>query len=307
MRRPALLVASALTLASVSLGCERREPSADPATEPSSEPTTEERRPAPPTPTERQEPEAAPLPASRDVEIETIDHVLIGATLYPAPDANAPAVVLVHELGATRAQWAMVIEALRVAPALTVLAIDLRGHGASTQRLAGSAVSYGDFDAEAWSATANDVVAAVEWLRSPDGPVHPSRVAVVGSSIGATAVVRAAANDRTLDVIATLSPGRAYRGVDSILVAVDLGPRAYLGVASREETDSVETAEALARITHGRTEFVDGSAHGLAMLGEHGDITEHLVSFLRESFAAPAAVAPVAAPPEEVAPTAAPQ
>jgi hypothetical protein len=68
-----------------------------------------------------------------------------------------------------------------------------------------------------------------------------------------------------------------------------MGPRAFLGIASREETDSVETAEALGRITGGRTELVDGRAHGVAMLAEHTDLTRHLVSFLRESLAAPPA------------------
>lgn len=300
MRRP-LVLASLLALASASsLGCERREP----------QPTSraEDEAPTPPTPSERQEPAAPPLlPEPRDVEIETLDHYLLGATLYASPDPTAPAVVLVHELGATRAQWSGVIEALREAPALTVLAIDLRGHGAST-RVGDRTVTYGDFDTEAWARASDDVSAAVEYLHSAAAPLHPSRIAVVGSSIGATAVIRAASEDRTLDVIAALSPGRAYRGVDSILVAMNMGPRAYLGIASREEQDAVETAEALSRLTHGRTEIVDGAAHGLAILAEHEDVTRHLVTFLRESLAAPRALdARVERPEEdEVVPAAAP-
>ena len=292
MRRPALLVVSTLALASI-VACERRPPSL--ATSPAHEPTAAQ----PPAPDERPS-EAAPvaLAEPREVAFETLDHVTIAATFYPGASPEAPAVVLVHQLGSSRAEWAAVIDALREGPALAVLAIDMRGHGASTQR-GGAAISYGDFDADAWARTSDDVSAAVQWLRSPEtSGVRPSRIALVGASIGATAVVRAAAEDRSLDVIATLSPGRAYRGVDSILVAVHMGPRAFLGVASREETDCAETAEALARITGGRTEIVDGRAHGVAMLGEHTDLTGHVVSFLRESLAAPPVVRPGEAPVE---------
>jgi len=106
---------------------------------------------------------------------------------------------------------------------LTVLAFDLRGHGESN-RSEGGEVSYGGFDTEAWAATSHDVEAAVAYLRSPVAPVQPARIALVGSSIGSTAVVRAAALDPSLDVLVLLSPGRAYRGVDGILPAVPMGP-----------------------------------------------------------------------------------
>jgi dienelactone hydrolase len=262
--------------------CERRAPA-------SSEPA----RPTPTAPSEREsEPAARPEPAPVlaapvEVQFPTQDHLVVHGTLYPGAEPTAGAVVLVHQLGSARGEWAAVVEALREAPALTVLAIDLRGHGESNVDAEGHALNYGDFDTEAWSATQSDVTAAVDYLRSSDAPVHPGRIALVGASIGATAVVRAAAEDRSLDVIATLSPGRAYRGVDSILVAVHMGERSFLGLAAREETDSVETAEALARITGGRTELIDGHAHGVAMLSESTELVGILSRFLRESLARP--------------------
>jgi pimeloyl-ACP methyl ester carboxylesterase len=276
--------------------CERRAPA-------SSEPV----RPAPSEPSERgSEPAARPeapaaLATPVEVQFPTQDHFVVHGTLYPGAEPTAGAVVLVHQLGSARGEWGSLVEALREAPALTVLAIDLRGHGASSADAEGHAVSYGDFDAEAWAATQNDVTAAVDYLRSSEAPVHPRRIALVGASIGATAVVRAAAEDRSLDVIATLSPGRAYRGVDSILVAVHMGERSYLGLAAREETDSVETAEALARITGGRTELIDGRAHGVALLSESTELAGILTRFLRESLERPISEAARAALPAAAA------
>jgi len=241
-------------------------------------------------PTAPTEPRAAPAERSvsppQEASFRTDDGVTIHGTLYPAADRSAPAVILVHQLGSSRGEWAAVIEALREEPTLTVFAIDLRGHGESTEGPDG-AISYGGFDTAAWAALEQDVRGAIRHLRSEESWLLPSRVALVGSSIGATAVIRTAARDPNLDVIAVLSPGRAYHGVDAILAATELGPRAFLALASREELDCVETAEALARITSGRTELYDGAAHGVAMLDGHEERTALLVSFLRDALARP--------------------
>ncbi|MBX7194030.1 MAG: alpha/beta fold hydrolase [Sandaracinaceae bacterium] len=268
--------------------CDRRAPAHTPAA-----PSTAEAPPvehAPASPVERpSEPVVVPLPDPVEVELAASQGVVLHGSLYPASDPGAPAVILVHQLGSSRAEWATVIDALRESPTLTVLAIDLRGHGQSVRGAHGEDVSYGAFATDDWAHTSDDVRAFVAYLRSEGAPVHPSRIAVVGSSIGATAVVRAAVEDPSLDVIATLSPGRAYRGVDSILVALPIGPRAFFALASREELDSVETAEALARLTGGRVEIVDGHGHGVQILAESPDTLTTLATFLRESLAAPPA------------------
>jgi pimeloyl-ACP methyl ester carboxylesterase len=274
--------------------CERREAT-----------TNAPPRPAPAAPSEREsEPVARAtlaLPDPVEVQFAAQGRVVVHGTLYPATEPRAAAVVLVHQLGSTRAEWAPLLEALREEPAFTVLAIDLRGHGESNVDADGHALTFGDFDTAAWTDTQHDVTAAVDYLRSTEAPVHPRRIALVGASIGATAVVRAAAEDRSLDVIATLSPGRAYRGVDSILVAVNMGERSFLGLASREESDSVETAEALARITGGCTELVDGHAHGVALFSESSELVGILARFLRESTDRPMSDAARAALPAALA------
>lgn len=243
-------------------------------------------------------PEPAPLPPPVEMSFRTVDGVTIHGTLYPAPERTAPAVVLVHQLGSSRAEWAGLIEALRAEPPISVLAIDLRGHGESTEGPNG-ALSYGSFDTAAWEALEHDVRGAVAHLRSEESMLLPSRVALVGSSIGATAVIRTAAQDPRLDVLAVLSPGRAYHGVDAILAAVDMGPRSFLALASRGELDCVETSEALARITGGRAELYDGQAHGVAMLAEHDERTALLATFVRDSLAAPRPTPPVDDAPAE--------
>lgn len=238
------------------------------------------------------------LPDAQRVEIVTYDGVTLHGTLYAASEPTANAVVLVHSLGTSEGEWSAWVEAFRAPPsALSVLTIDLRGHGESTRAEDGGRLDQSSFDAEAWALTGRDVAAATQWLVGNVSPVHPARVAVVGADMGATALVRAAAQDPSLDVLVVLSPGRAYRGVDSILVATEMGPRRLLALAARRDADNVETAEALARITGGEARVLDGEGHGVELLAAHEGLIDRVVGFVGEGLAAPR---PVAAPPTEL-------
>lgn len=231
----------------------------------------------------RDEPASADFsrPEAVSVRFETLDGVTVHGTLSPASDGTAPAVVLVHQLGSHRDEWRPLVDALRRSDDLTTLAIDLRGHGESVVGQ-GGALDFSRFDSEAWARTELDVAAAVRYLRE-QAPVHPRKIALVGSSIGATAVVRAAAEDRALDVLVLLSPGRAYRGVDAITPALHFGPRALLAFAAEGEEDCVQTAQALSRLSQGSVEIVPGAAHGVALLDDAR--TARIVAFLREALA----------------------
>nr|MBK7070627.1 hypothetical protein [Deltaproteobacteria bacterium] len=54
-------------------------------------------------------------------------------TLYPGADGQTGAVLLLHQLGSNRAEWQPLIDRLQQPPAITVLSLDLRGHGDSVR------------------------------------------------------------------------------------------------------------------------------------------------------------------------------
>lgn len=234
------------------------------------------------------EPAATPdvLPPSVEVRFYTSDGVAIVGTLQPAAHADAPAVVLVHQLGSDRREWAPLVERLGHASSLTTLAIDLRGHGGSTTSETGSVLSYDAFDANAWANTERDVRAAVTYLHDTSPDVTPTHVAAVGASIGGTAVLAAAALDPRIEHLVVLSPGRAYHGFDGITPAMSLGDRPLLAVVARDEEDNVETANALGRLTHGEPMIVEGSAHGIGLFDVPG-VLDRTETFLREALGAP--------------------
>ncbi len=233
------------------------------------------------------EPVAETLPEPRIVRFETSDGVTIVGQLAPAARPEAGAVILVHQLGSDRSEWAPLIARLHEAPSITTLAIDMRGHGESTTSTAGE-VEFHAFDREAWARTQEDVLAAVAFLGSEASGVRPARISAVGSSIGSTAVIAAAAREPLLVSFAAISPGRAYHGFDSLTPMLELGSRGFFTIVSRDETEGVETAEAMARVTHTDALVVDGTAHGVALFSAEPSTLDALVAFLRTDLGASA-------------------
>ncbi|MCS6858352.1 MAG: alpha/beta fold hydrolase [Sandaracinaceae bacterium] len=224
-----------------------------------------------------------PLPEPIEVRTPSRDGIWLRGTLYPAPEPDAPLVLLVHQLGSSRKEWEEVIRELRKAPPLAVLAIDLRGHGESTESEGQERISFLNFTQKDWERLEIDVTTMVHYLRGPASPVRPRKIFLVGSSIGATAVIRTAAADPSLEVLALLSPGRAYHGVDVMVPASKLGPRRLLAIASRHESDSAETASVLAKLTQGKALVVDEEGHGVSLLSANSSHLRTLVDFLREN------------------------
>ncbi len=206
----------------------------------------------------------------REVEFTTEDGVIIHGTLLPGPSRkqDEPAadgvVLLVHQVGSTRHEWAAFAPLL--AETHTVLSIDLRGHGDSLFASDGSALDAETFSDEDWSKTVLDVRAAVSYLR--DLQPAPSSLTLIGSSIGASAVFLYAADDPNIDGLGLISPGLAYRGMKLLEIAGKVKARHVLFVAMKGDKDSATAARKLARKVKGSTlRIFDGQGHGVTMEG----------------------------------------
>ncbi len=139
--------------------------------------------------------------------LRTADGVTLrGSYLARAGDTS---VLLAHGFAANRRKPSYARLAQGIARELPVLALDLRGHGASRGRS-----TLGDREAM-------DVEAGVEWLRR----LGFSRVVLVGASMGGTAVLHAAARGVEVLGVAVVSapavfraepPSRALAQLDSV-------------------------------------------------------------------------------------------
>ncbi len=222
------------------------------------------------------------MPSSREVRFQTNDRVMIVGTLQPGARPDAPLVILVHQIAGDHSDFEPLLTRLHASPTIATLAIDLRGHGASTEGPEGT-LSFRDFDHEMWARTKEDVIAARQFVDSAESGVRPSRVAIVGASIGSTAAITAAATMQNVDALVALSPGRAYQGFDAITPSTQLGGRPFLAVATQHESDSLETAQAMARITSSEVLLTESQGHGAALLDPSGEVLTQVERFLRSS------------------------
>lgn len=222
------------------------------------------------------------------VEYVTSDGVTISGTFVGGDEgedqAPGPVAVLVHQLGSTRAEWTPLVEALTRAPRISVLAIDLRGHGEST-RAGERTLDFNAFDEGDWAKLEIDVAGAVALARER---FEANRIVLVGSSIGSSAVIRAAASDPSIAAVAAISPGRAYRGVDAMTPIAALSGRPFLAIASSGEADSAESARAMAAATGGEVQLYRGTAHGIAIAVDSPEMIGRVEAFVRRSIEQPA-------------------
>jgi dienelactone hydrolase len=215
----------------------------------------------------------------QEVSLRTDDGVAIAGALY-LPGRPGPGIVLLHALSRTHEDWASV--ASRLADAgFVVLAIDLRGHGASGPLPEGATLD----DLTPMMA---DVKAARAFLATRREAV-PGRVGFAGASIGANLAILAAAADPTVRSLALLSPGIDYRGLRPEAAIKKYGGRPALIIASQEDTYAAGAARQLAVAGAGPgigirdLKILNGAGHGAAMLARQPDLASSLVDWFRRT------------------------
>jgi len=168
---------------------------------------------------------------AQQVSFKTDDGVTVAATWHEPPARPAPAVIYVHMLQRSQADWEG-FAAQAAAEGIGGLTIDLRGHGDTPG-------SNQDF-----SGMVKDVRAARQFL-SARGDVTPGRIAIAGASIGATLAAQAAADDASVASLALLSPSLDYRGLRLDAAVKKFGARPVLLVASDDDGYAIRSVRDL--------------------------------------------------------------
>lgn len=142
-----------------------------------------------------------------------------GATLrgwfVPAEGAAERAIVGLHGGGGDRRSWLSLVPALHAA-GYPVLLFDARGHGASD----------GDPSFSTW----RDLVTALDWLEHERGI---GRAAALGSSLGASNALVAAALDERLDAVVAQSGGTSVADLLRSLPQLARVPGPIVALAAR--------------------------------------------------------------------------
>lgn len=219
---------------------------------------------------------------SQRVSFRTDDGVTIAATWYEPLDSaragrlngSAPAVILVHMLNRSRRDWDSFASRLAFA-GVGALAIDLRGHGDSHHPRPDPANPD-------YSAMVRDIVSARRYLASR-GDVAPSRIGLVGASLGANLAALAAA-DGSFVSLALLSPSLDYRGLRIEAAIKKYGKRPLLLVASDDDPYARRSALELQK-SSGAAELLtlNAAGHGTRMFDRAPELPQAIIEFLRRT------------------------
>lgn len=208
--------------------------------------------------------------------LRTEDGVAIAAELRPAASGRpAPGVILVHMLTRTHDDWQPLAGRLSDA-GLAVVAIDLRGHGASGAATAG--------DPEDMSASVLDVKAARVFLTG-HADVCSGRIGIAGAQVGANLAILEAAYDPLVRSVALLSPGIEYRKVRADAAMRKYNERPALILASTEDSYASRSVRELSTMGAGIRDLrlVTGAGHGTVMLARQPDLIGVLVDWFRRT------------------------
>jgi pimeloyl-ACP methyl ester carboxylesterase len=166
---------------------------------------------------------------------------LAGSWYQASPEA--PVVVLLHRMGGQRSDWRPLVQRLQQdGPELSLLALDLRGHGqsgASEGRVGGGLQGK---DIEQIPGDLRATLAEVDRRlgRKAD------RVVGVGADLGATALALAASQDPRWSALALLAPVAGLRGVDIYRPFAEVRRRPVWLAAAREDPISQDPFKAMA-------------------------------------------------------------
>lgn len=152
----------------------------------------------------------------KQVEVVTKDRVKLAGTIWSASQPGGAGVVLLHMVKSDRGAWAPLVPHLR-ARGLTVLTIDLRGHGANVKKgFDPLAQRVEKRDPKLFADMHQDAIAAVRFLVK-EGRCDPKRIALVGASVGASIALDAARRyPSEASAVCCMSPGANYLGLDSL-------------------------------------------------------------------------------------------
>jgi len=196
----------------------------------------------------------------------------ISGTVYKA-DSNTPrkAVILIPMLGKTRDSYpqSFVSDIHDKIPETVVLALDMRGHGKST-----NLGTYDSFQTEDYKAMKDDLATAKKTLKNKYPTIE--KFYLVGASVGSTAAILAAQQDSDFGKVVMISPGMDYQGV-SIERAVKDYIMPVLAVASSNDRDAYNTAlwvYSTSGSAQREKKIYEGlSAHGTDIFGQEGSDT----------------------------------
>lgn len=216
-------------------------------------------------------------PAAIEMSLTTPDgFVLKGTLALPPAKGKVPVVILAHQFHSDRSGWAPLAEKLH-ARGIGTLALDLRGHGESTQKHGAEVKVTDDFAASAKAVGFDQIPAdlglVATWVRKQHG-VDARRIGLAGASVGAFSVLLAEPKVHPVAVLSLSPAGNAAFGdhaMDELKTSILKGQASVLVLAASDDKSAFDNAQALKGLPGVDLLTADGKAHGFDFFKDRVD------------------------------------
>ena len=226
-------------------------------------------------------PAQAALPTPKKHLFLTNDNVGLVGDIYTPNDQNRhPAVVLAHMLGRTRADYQSLLEPLTNA-GFVVVNLDLRGHGSSVNSGA-KHLDFNNFTEQDWAQLPKDVLYVLKELKGVRG-VDSSKLSLVGASIGANAVIIAAAQNADVQAVVALSPGLKFHSLQPAGALASYHKPLLLVAAADDKYSYTTVTQLHSQDSTSQTVLYPTGGHGTKMLISHPDLNAQIATWLSKA------------------------
>jgi dienelactone hydrolase len=222
------------------------------------------------------------IPEPQTIKFESAEKAEIVGTFYESPNANSPAVLLLHQWQSSRKSYDEFARRLQ-AKGFGVLAIDGRGFGESVKTSDGKQIVPARTD-EAVKGMKADVDNAFQFLAKQKN-IDAARIGVVGASYGSSLAIIYGAENAKVKAVALLSPGVNYFGnMPTEPDVKSFGNRALLLVAAEDDKESADSVRKLkAADEKSEIKIYPKGGHGTALFAAKVGLEDLLEEFLTKS------------------------
>ena len=212
-----------------------------------------------------------------EITFITEDGVKISGNYFKPKKEHAPVFLLLHMMPSTKESWNSFSTHLQE-KGFAALAIDMRGHGNSTDKN-GLKLDYKEFKDHEHRDSMKDIAAAKEFLAG-QANVDISRMAIAGASIGANLALWQASIDKDVKILILLSAGLNYRGIQAAQLVPGYSGRVYI-LASVGDTNAAKSSKELFDIFSGdkELEIIQGNSHGTNMFISEPGLIDKLLEW----------------------------
>lgn len=211
------------------------------------------------------------------VRFSTKDGIEIVGDYYAATISSG--IILLHMMPADRSSWRALAGKVQQ-EGISVLAIDLRGHGQSS----GGPMGYRAFSDSDHEKSIFDIEASVEFLHAKGVTTFH----IGGASIGANLSLQYAAQHQKIASVFLLSPGLDYHGIHADIWMDNMKPdQRVLLAASDDDVYSLTTVKALVdrskNLPKRDLRILGNAGHGTAMFEKNPQFIDELAVWIKKA------------------------